>query len=50
MCLTNRAIRNYLDTNLLFCFALLVGRDRNRGNKQNMVLYWGRGSGFIGLQ
>jgi hypothetical protein len=50
MCLPNTAIRHYLDTNLLFGFALLMGRDRDRGNKQNMVLYWGRGSGFIGLQ
>jgi hypothetical protein len=50
MCLPNTTLRHYHDTNLLLYFALFMGRDKNVGNKQNLVLYQKRGNGFMGLK
>jgi len=38
MCLPNTTPRHYHDTNLLLYCALYMGRDKNAGNKQNLVL------------
>ena len=38
MCLPNTTLKHYHDTNLLLYCALCMGRDRNTGNKQNLVL------------
>jgi len=44
--LPNTTLSHYHHTNLLLYFALFMGRDKNVGNKQNLVLYQKRGMGL----